>query len=63
MGWIGENVTLDAPALVHETACLYGKVYVGPGASIWPTRAPAHRRHCASPCVPPISNAIRCWSY
>ena len=45
MGHIGAEVVLDAPALVHETAYLYGKVYVGPGASIWPnvvTRAEMH---------------------
>ncbi|MAN47123.1 MAG: gamma carbonic anhydrase family protein [Alphaproteobacteria bacterium] len=45
MGHIGTDVTLDNPAFVHETAWLYGKVYVGPGASIWPnvvTRAEAH---------------------
>ena len=36
MGHIGEHVTLDDPAYVHESAWLYGKVYVGPGASIWP---------------------------
>ena len=36
MGHIGEHVTLDEPAYIHESAWLYGKVYVGPGASIWP---------------------------
>ena len=36
MGYIGEHVTLDDPAYIHESAWLYGKVYVGPGASIWP---------------------------
>ena len=36
MGHIGPHVTLDDPAFVHESAFLYGKVYVGPGASIWP---------------------------
>ncbi|MEK9656731.1 MAG: gamma carbonic anhydrase family protein [Halieaceae bacterium] len=36
MGHIGEHVTLDNPAFIHESAWLYGKVYVGPGASIWP---------------------------
>ena len=36
MGFISEHVTLDNPAYVHESAWLYGKVYVGPGASIWP---------------------------
>ena len=33
MGHIGEHVTLDDPAFIHESAWLYGKVYVGPGAS------------------------------
>lgn len=45
MGHIGASVTLDNPALVHDSAQLYGKVYVGPGASIWPnvvTRAEFH---------------------
>lgn len=36
MGHVGQDVTLDNPALVHESAQLYGKVHVGPGASIWP---------------------------
>ena len=36
MGHIGEHVTLDEPAYIHESAWLYGKDYVGPGASIWP---------------------------
>lgn len=30
MGHIGEHVTLDEPAFIHESAWLYGKVYVGP---------------------------------
>ena len=45
MGHIGAEVTLDNPAYVHDSACLYGKVYIGPGASIWPnvvTRAEFH---------------------
>jgi len=45
MGHIGAEVTLDNPALVHDSAYLYGKVYIGPGASIWPnvvTRAEFH---------------------
>ena len=45
MGFIGEHVTLDKPLFVHESAWLYGKVYVGPNASIWPnvvTRAEFH---------------------
>ena len=36
MGYVGEHVTLDKTAYIHESAWLYGKVYVGPGASIWP---------------------------
>ncbi|MCF3596214.1 gamma carbonic anhydrase family protein [Rhodobacteraceae bacterium LMO-12] len=36
MGHVGEDVILDEPALIHESALLYGKVHVGPGASIWP---------------------------
>jgi len=36
MGHIGEHVTLEQPAYVHESACLYGKVHISPGVSIWP---------------------------
>lgn len=36
MGHIGKDVVLDDPAMVHDTAQLYGKVYIGPGASVWP---------------------------
>ena len=36
MGHIGDHVTLDEPAFIHESAWLYGKVHVGPGVSIWP---------------------------
>lgn len=36
MGHIGDHVTLEEPAFVHESALLYGKVHVGKGASIWP---------------------------
>ena len=45
MGFISDSVTLDRPHYVHESAYLYGKVYVGPGVSIWPnvvTRAEFH---------------------
>ena len=35
MPHIGPNVTLDNPAFIHDTAQIQGKVYVGPGASIW----------------------------
>lgn len=44
-GHVGPEVTLEDPAFIHETAVLYGKVWVGPGASIWPyvvTRAEMH---------------------
>ncbi len=36
MPHIGVDVTLDDPAFIHDTAQLYGKIYVGPGASVWP---------------------------
>lgn len=36
MGHIGAEVELDNPAMVHDSACLYGKVYLGPDVSIWP---------------------------
>jgi len=42
---IGPHVALDNPAFVHDTAQLYGKVTIGPGASVWPyvvTRAEMH---------------------
>jgi len=45
MGFVSDSVTLDRPHFVHESAWLYGKVYVGPGVSIWPsvvTRAEFH---------------------
>lgn len=45
MGHISDSVILDDPAFIHESAWLYGKVTVGPGASIWPnvvTRAEFH---------------------
>ncbi len=35
MPHIGPLVTLDNPAFIHDTAQLQGRVYVGPGASIW----------------------------
>ncbi|GIR70610.1 MAG: hypothetical protein CM15mP74_18610 [Halieaceae bacterium] len=31
------------PHTFHESAWLYGKVYVGPGASIWPNVSPGPR--------------------
>lgn len=36
MGHLGPQVKLDRPAFVHDTALLYGRVEIGPGASIWP---------------------------
>lgn len=36
MPHIGPAVTLADPAFIHETAWLYGKVWIGPGASVWP---------------------------
>lgn len=45
MTHIGPHVSLDNPAFIHNTALLYGKVQIGPGASIWPyvvTRAEMH---------------------
>ena len=35
MGHIGPSVRLDAPAFIHDSAHLYGRTSVGPGASIW----------------------------
>lgn len=32
----GPGVVLDNPAFIHETALVYGKVYIGEGASLWP---------------------------
>jgi len=32
----GPDVTLDAPAFIHPTALVYGKVTIGEGASLWP---------------------------
>ena len=36
MGFVGPAVELDNPAFVHDSAQLFGKVYIGPGASVWP---------------------------
>lgn len=36
MPHVGPEVELDGLALLHPTAQLHGKVWVGPGASIWP---------------------------
>lgn len=36
MAHIGPHVTLNNPAFIHETAQLYGKVFIDEGASIWP---------------------------
>ncbi|HEY8609652.1 MAG TPA: gamma carbonic anhydrase family protein [Noviherbaspirillum sp.] len=32
---LGPDVVLDNPAFIHDSAHLYGKVHVGPHASIW----------------------------
>ena len=32
----GPDVTLDNPAFIHETALVYGKVFIAEGASLWP---------------------------
>lgn len=45
---VGKEVRLDGLALLHPTAQLHGKVYVGPGASIWPyvvMRSEMHHIH------------------
>ena len=36
MPHIGSEVVLDAPAFVHDSALIYGKVYLGPDSSVWP---------------------------
>ena len=36
MAHIGPSVELNDPAFIHPTACLYGKVTIGKGSSVWP---------------------------
>ena len=36
MGHIGQQVTLNNPAFIHDSAQLYGKVTIHEGASVWP---------------------------
>ncbi|MCB1647203.1 MAG: gamma carbonic anhydrase family protein [Pseudomonadales bacterium] len=36
MGHIGDLVTLNNPAFIHDTALLYGKISIGEGSSVWP---------------------------
>ncbi len=36
MPYLGPEVVLDEPAYIHDTALLHGKVYLGPGVSVWP---------------------------
>ncbi len=36
MSRFGPQVMLQDPAFVHDTALIYGKVHIGPGASVWP---------------------------
>mgnify|MGYP001797392107 CR=1 FL=1 len=35
MGHIGQEVVLDAPAFIHDSALLYGKITISEGASIF----------------------------
>jgi len=32
----GPEIVLNDPAFIHDTALIYGKVTIGPGASVWP---------------------------
>jgi len=32
----GSGVELDNPAFIHDTALVYGKVFIGEGSSLWP---------------------------
>ena len=36
MGHIGKHVTLDDPAFIHDTALLYGRIYIGNSSSVFP---------------------------
>ena len=36
MGHIGAGVTLDKPAFIHESAYIYGQVFIGQDTSVWP---------------------------
>ena len=36
MGHIGDGVTVDPRAHVHESAYIYGKVTIGAESSVWP---------------------------
>lgn len=36
MPHIGPDVTLNAPAFIHGTALIHGRVTMGEGASVWP---------------------------
>lgn len=36
MGHLGPDVTLDNPAYIHDSALIHGRVYLGPGSSVWP---------------------------
>ena len=33
---MGPDIQLDSPAFIHDSARLYGKISIGPGASVWP---------------------------
>ena len=32
----GPDVVLEKPAFIHDTALVYGKVFIGEGSSLWP---------------------------
>lgn len=32
----GPDITIDPSAYLHETAYLYGKIFIGPESSVWP---------------------------
>ncbi|MDQ2089069.1 gamma carbonic anhydrase family protein [Marimonas arenosa] len=36
MPHLGPEVTVDDPAFIHDTALIHGKVWLGPGSSVWP---------------------------
>jgi carbonic anhydrase/acetyltransferase-like protein (isoleucine patch superfamily) len=36
MAHISSSVTLDHPAFIHDSALIYGNIYIGPGVSVWP---------------------------
>lgn len=50
----GPEVMLDGPAYIHPSACLYGRVSLARGASIWPQAV--LRAECAAIEIGPYSN-------